>query len=145
MKITFEDKVTPQISDDYKITSDNMNHIKNVINTNDAYFETIRSYSTEEQIIGRWIDGKTLYRKVIYLDSISFKSGTNTIPVNISNLDTVISKKYAMFYPTVNRWYLNWDSIDTRNWTINGTNLQIDAASAATFTKFHVILEYTKN
>lgn len=36
MKITFEDKVAPQISDDYKITSNDINEIKNVINTNDS-------------------------------------------------------------------------------------------------------------
>lgn len=34
MKITFENKVAPQVSDDYKVTSNDINEIKRVVNTN---------------------------------------------------------------------------------------------------------------
>lgn len=47
-------------------------------------------YSAEEQIIGVWIDGKTLYRKVIDLGILPNES-TVEIPHNINNLDRIIS------------------------------------------------------
>lgn len=47
-------------------------------------------YSTEEQIIGVWIDGKPLYRKVIDLGTLP-NTDTVMIPHNIDNLDRIIS------------------------------------------------------
>lgn len=44
-------------------------------------------YSTEEKIIGTWIDGKPLYQKTVELPSVS--SGDNAIP--ISNIDYIVS------------------------------------------------------
>ena len=56
------------------------NHIKEVANT----------YSTSEMVIGKWIDGKPLYRKVINLGVLPNASTVN-IPHNIDNLDRIIS------------------------------------------------------
>lgn len=47
-------------------------------------------YSTEEQVIGVWIDGKPLYRKVIDLGVLP-NTDTVMIPHNIDNLDRIIS------------------------------------------------------
>ena len=58
------------------------NHIKEVANT----------YSTNEQIIGKWIDGKPIYRKVIDLGVLP-NAGTVNIPHNIDNLDRIISMR----------------------------------------------------
>lgn len=45
-------------------------------------------YSTDEQLVGRWIDGKPIYQKsIIASDPVV---GNNTIPHNITNLDRVI-------------------------------------------------------
>ena len=46
-------------------------------------------YSTDEHIIGTWIDGKPLYEKVLNLPNISV--GVNTIQHGISNLASMIS------------------------------------------------------
>lgn len=47
-----------------------------VLNDNNVYEEFAKKhediYSTEEQVVGKWIDGKTLYRKTIV-----FPNGTN--------------------------------------------------------------------
>ena len=54
------------------------------------YSETnLEVYSTSEQRIGTWIDGKPLYRKVIVGNAIPEPSG-GTYEHNISNLDTVV-------------------------------------------------------
>lgn len=65
-----------------------------VKNDNDVYEEFIskdnlEKYSTTEQKIGVWIDGKPIYRKVISCGALP-NATTNKIPYNISNLDKVI-------------------------------------------------------
>lgn len=49
-------------------------------------------YSTEEQVIGKWINGKLLYRKVINLGTLP-NTDTVNIPHNIDNLDRIISMR----------------------------------------------------
>ena len=46
-------------------------------------------YSTDEKMIGQWIDGKPLYRKTIhcgYLPNASYKD----VPVSVTNLDALV-------------------------------------------------------
>ena len=44
-------------------------------------------YSTTEQIIGKWIDGKALYRKIIYIENFSIESNEEKrVKHNIENL-----------------------------------------------------------
>jgi len=47
------------------------------------------NYSTDEQVVGTWIDGKPLYEKTIYVGS-GFVSGTNNISHNISNFEKAV-------------------------------------------------------
>ena len=67
------------------------NHIKEVANT----------YSTNETVIGKWIDGKTIYRKVIDLGVLP-NEGTFRIPHNIDNLDRIISMRGMAKSPNQN-------------------------------------------
>ena len=53
----------------------------------------MNSYSTTEQKIGTWINGKSIYRKVIEVPSSVFTSTYVSYDHNISNLDTVITVK----------------------------------------------------
>lgn len=47
-------------------------------------------YSTEETKIGTWIDGKSLYRKVIIIKNTALSKGNNSIAHGISNIDKAI-------------------------------------------------------
>ena len=67
------------------------NHIKEVANT----------YSTNETVIGKWIDGKPIYRKVIDLGVLP-NEGTFRIPHNIDNLDRIISMRGMAKSPNQN-------------------------------------------
>ena len=49
-------------------------------------------YSTNETVIGTWIDGKPIYRKVVDLGILP-NTITVRIPHNIDNLDRIISMK----------------------------------------------------
>lgn len=47
------------------LNTENKDNLVSAINENQNSIENLRIYSTDEQIIGRWIDDKPLYRKVI--------------------------------------------------------------------------------
>ena len=64
--------------------------------------ETLENYSTDEQVVGTWIDGKTIYRKVVNFtmaDSLNHWNNAVYMPC-----DTMISIKG---YTIVNNgeWY----------------------------------------
>ena len=88
-KITYADKVAlnenPSVADINKVKADDLNEIKNVVNANDDKF----NYTQEEQIIGTWVNGKPIYRKVSNV-SISNESMWTSL-INIPNLDKLIN------------------------------------------------------
>ena len=60
-------------------------------------------YSTTENIIGQWIDGKPIYRKVINVGNLLPEGEYNTKEVahNITNLDKVINMKCIAYMDDV--------------------------------------------
>lgn len=58
------------------------------------YINKLDTYSTTEQVIGTWIDGKPLYRKVIFNQTLSTGSGggiwQGLITLSDYNIDKVI-------------------------------------------------------
>ena len=53
-------------------------------------------YSTEETVIGTWIDGKPLYRKVVIIENIG-NAGNLEIPYNIPDSELVWVDESASF------------------------------------------------
>lgn len=104
-------------------------------------------YLTDEKIIGRWIDGSSIYRKVIKIENVS--NGTTNIDVSELNIKEVISmsgrrnkvsssKDYIFQLPytyNTSNYYYFFYSKDTVNMkTIGDTSDSII-----------LYLEYTKN
>lgn len=112
-KIQFEDKVAlnenASIPDINKCKATDMNEIKNVVNGNDDLVGNLSTlnttdkssivgainevyqnnvYSTDETVVGKWIDGKPIYRKVI--NSIC---GNLRTLLNELNIDFLIDTK----------------------------------------------------
>ena len=52
--------------------------------------ENTYNYSTDEQVIGKWIDNKPIYRKIINCGTLPNNSDKN-VTHNISNIDKIIS------------------------------------------------------
>ena len=124
-KITYLDKVAlnenTDIPDNNKVKANDMNEIKQVVNTNDANVGNIAdlntedisnivnainevndklNYSTEEQRIGTWI-GKPLYRKVVYLNTLPNNATDVRYATGITtNIDVI--KMYGKAYNTSN-------------------------------------------
>lgn len=102
-------------------------------------------YSTEEQVIGRWIDGKPIYRKVINFGALP--NNTQKIVMhNIENIDFIVScLGYAMNSSG------SGIALPSNNGTIN-TNLYatrqqigvVTTGDRSSFTTCYITLEYTK-
>ena len=102
-------------------------------------------YSTKEIIVGKWIDGKPIYRKVYFFDSITFTTGEHILNIDLPNLDSICGFKYSMWYPVLNRWYVCWDTINTHNIAITSTKVYIGSGGGnTTFTRASFVFEYTK-
>jgi hypothetical protein len=70
------------------LNAENLNHNFNELNN-------ANTYSTEEQVIGTWINGKKIYRKVIELGELGDTSETNVFTLN-GNYEYVLPS--TMFY-----------------------------------------------
>lgn len=98
-KIIFEDYP----STNTPLNAENLNQIQE--NVEEAIEEEKNkfNYSTEEQIIGKWIDGKTLYRKVILTDETILADVNLQIPHGIIDYDKI-------WVDLGNSFYYNLDS-----------------------------------
>lgn len=111
-------------------------------------------YSTEEHIVGEWIDGSTLYEKTVYTASLNASGTDTTISHGISNLDHVINAfgytyggtgtaRRSMLSPYYNNG--NWQC----SFYVNDVNVVIQVGTS--FYNAHkdhgayVTLQYTKS
>lgn len=107
---------------------------------------SMNNYSTEETVIGTWIDGKTLYRKVILIGTVS-TTETDT-PVNIPNLDTI--KKIEGGGYMSNGHFLPWNFENAGGFVSCYYSIQkstIRTIASAVSYEIHncfAIIEYTK-
>lgn len=57
--------------------------------TNSAYAQSMHHYSTDEHIVGTWIDGKTIYEKS-YSDTTPSSTTSKNYSLGVSNIDEII-------------------------------------------------------
>lgn len=103
------------------------------------------TYSTDEIVVGRWIDGKPIYRKVIVATTVS---GANTINTGISNIDRMIKWEGSTKQANTNVGGLSY-YISTTDQSIcyyaGGSNqFIIRTGSSYGFGQTVIICEYTK-
>lgn len=107
-----------------------------------------QKYSTDEQVVGEWIDGKPIYQKVI-VNNASIGTGDHFYNHEINNLDKVISAHgwcndkngYMQMLPSAstNTNYM----ISLSNWSATQYYLS-PASGMAPITNSHIIVQYTK-
>ena len=111
-----------------------------------AYWETIdgtefEGYSTEEQVIGTWIDGKPLYRRVI-VDTTKSEIDLSSINIDYINLSKSVFIVHGITvsnYTNGNDYaYTVYDSNTKILTTVTGGN------ATSLLSKTIYILEYTK-
>lgn len=99
-------------------------------------------YSTNEVLIGKWIDGKNLYRKTF--TNLSFGATAH----NIANLDTfMIDNAHSFIKKTTGRafpvGYCAWESTDFAGASVTSTEINI-AGTVPNFSSATITLLYTK-
>ena len=103
------------------------------------------TYSTSETIVGKWIDGKPIYRRVLSHSGGTIATDWVTMFSNqdwVTDVDMCIYGKVVGYYDSAKTQRRVGNFIDFR---LTGTSIQSYAASASAFTGgYYVILEYTK-
>ena len=64
-----------------------------------------QDYSLNEQIVGRWIDGKPIYQKTIDFGALP-NNTTKTVNHNISDIDMIVGINAFIHNSTINRTYM---------------------------------------
>lgn len=156
-QITYANKVTLNentgVDAVNKCRAVDMNEIKSVVNENyteqeetKTNLEDLTTYSTQEKTVGKWIDGKPIYRKVMTGSKV--KTVDLTFPA-ISDIETVIKLEgylkantggsvYSLPYYGGSEIYTNIEI------TTAGSALIRSAVSDYSNGSIIVIVEYTK-
>ena len=92
------------------------------------------TYSYDEKIIGEWVDGKPIYRKVILLDNSYDYDGANIFVGHSILIDEYID--YRLIAPNGGHIYLLS--------SITADNLYFEFGIDIFPMNYHLILEYTK-
>lgn len=107
------------------------------------------NYSTEEKVVGKWIDGKPIYRKVI--DFGIFPNSTHKeVQHNISNLqnfvkiDGIAIRNDNDFWQSIPLTYRNADTGYNTSLTATQSKVVITCDADRSMFNGYVILEYTK-
>ena len=117
------------------------------------YLDNLNEYSTEETVIGKWIDGKPLYQKVITFDNtISTSYDDNTFIHNISNIDIIFVKNAFVYSKNEKRFYSIPVTLYNSNTATDDLNIMVDREKINFYVKSGwntawqkvIILNYTK-
>ena len=93
-------------------------------------------YSTDEQVIGTWLDGKTIYQKAYNISQIIIRpAGTVISDISISNIDTLISGIGTL---------VSSSEKQSAPLCIYPANSQLNASSSIAILVDTIILQYTK-
>lgn len=106
------------------------------------------NYSTDEQVVGTWIDGKPLYQKTVSCGALK-NTGNTTKAHGISNLENVINLYGIGIDPSNTKWYPLPFSYTTAAGNIkldaDSTNVSIITGQDRTYiTTTYVTIQYTK-
>ena len=98
------------------------------------------NYSTNEQVVGTWINGKPLYRKVVVIDNPS-----NGMTFSIANIDEPINVSWTQVHPTGVYFSYNHDGTSCSTIFFKPTSKNFEITLQGAFNgKIVAIIEYTK-
>lgn len=103
-------------------------------------------YSYDEQVVGRWVDGKPLYQKTIYLGNPPNDS-TKTYQHNIADIDKVVNH-YGFMISTNDGSFSNlpiWNTTgDGIRVVVTTTEIRLHAHTSWSAYVAYITLQYTK-
>nr|DAL39948.1 MAG TPA_asm: Baseplate wedge protein [Caudoviricetes sp.] len=108
------------------------------------------TYSTEEQAVGTWIDGKTIYRKIINFGALP-NATKKEVQHNISNISNftkiegiAIRNDETKFTQSLPLVYKNAEMFYNTALAVDNTIIEIQTAGDRSMFNGYVTLEYTK-
>lgn len=108
------------------------------------------TYSTEEQAVGTWIDGKTIYRKIINFGALP-NATKKEVQHNISNISNftkiegiAIRNDETKFTQSLPLVYKNAEMFYNTALAVDNTIVEIQTAGDRSMFNGYVTLEYTK-
>ena len=134
--VEFQNNTSPYLS------ADNLNN-------NFNYLDEKNNYSTNEIVIGKWIDNKPIYRKVINTGALP-NNTTSYILHNINNLKRVVNIKGYAFRSSdsfnISLPYVSSFSKenDIQVAVLGGDIRIVTGSDRSAFVESYVVLEYTK-
>ena len=143
------------INGDNIIIEEDNDNIK--MNLSDSYTSTLTQsiansyksnniFSTDETIVGKWINNKPIYRKVIQLPAITTTNTDFTTATGITNMENLISVngtvKMSLGWVPLNFHNQNNTQYSIVSWLQN--NMNFTQRSWLKTTGGYAILEYTK-
>lgn len=103
------------LNNDKILRSENVEYNNQVLKD---YLDKLTVYSNEEQVIGKWTNGKPLYRKIVS-GNVPESDYYPTVATGITNLDEVVSISLVLAYGD-NRQYLS--SVKYNNYYLSKEN-----------------------
>lgn len=109
-------------------------------------YQSNNNYSTDEIVIGKWIDGKPIYRKVVQGTTPSNSNLTNVVNLSSLSIDTLISIEGQITFNAGTVYPLQWTRSNSQcDAILYENNLRLTVVSSNLQNKpFFAILEYTK-
>lgn len=129
------------IGDLSNLTTTNKSNAVNAINE----INNLTIYSTTETSVGKWIDNKTIYRKVF---SGTTNSSGNETTITLSNLDKLIKASGCLLtsgYINPVGLYTGTDNYITLYYNTTSNNLTLNYTDNYRNKDYYLIVEYTKN
>ena len=122
------------------------NGVTPINDTNLNAIQEISVYSTNELVIGKWIDGKPLYRKVISFGALPNNS-TKSVAHNISNLKRIVKLEgFAGSSQSLGGITLPHATATPTALYADTTNINVKTTSDATaYTETYIYIYYTKS
>ena len=140
------------LNDNFNELDANVGDLNNLDTSNkaslvDAINESLKynSYSNDEVDTGqKWLDGKIIYKKIIYVSNIDCTSeGFKTINHNIQNFDRLVDARYMFGNNTT--YYQTFNSVIT-TLSVNSSNIRIYInTNWDPISDWYFVLYYTKN
>ena len=114
----------------------------NEVNQNDINKGT---YSTTEQVVGKWTNNKPIYRKVINTGQINLSTTAVEKDSNISNVDIIKDINLMLMFQSGTQviWYTNWN-ISELSFDKSTQKIVIIGTKSSSFINSFVVIEYTK-
>lgn len=108
------------------------------------------TYTENEQEVGKWVDGKTLYRKVVTKTITSLPAADNTVAHNITGFDDLVELRVLFNLGWAPAQWASEGYLSSRGCTfrVDATNIHYEnnSSSIANWTGTLVfVMEYTKS